>query len=252
MEELFTSAGIISIITLSVLEIILGIDNIIFISIVSSKLPKEQQDKARNIGILLALLVRIGLLFGITWIIGLQEPIFTLSFLEAIHIDPDFSGRDLILLGGGLFLMGKSTAEIHDKLEGYEEGAPKSKKVKKLSGAILQIVLIDIVFSFDSILTAVGLVKNVLIMIIAVVIALCVMLIFAKRIATFVDQHPTIKMLALSFLVLIGFLLVVESFGQHVPKGYVYFAMAFSFTVELLNMRLRKKTIKATLLEDSD
>lgn len=251
MEELFTSAGIISVITLTVLEIILGIDNIIFISIVSNKLPEHQQDKARSIGILLALVVRIGLLYGITWIIGLQEPFFTIPFLESIHVDPEFSGRDLILLGGGLFLMGKSTAEIHDKLEGEEEELPKSKKVKKVSSAVLQIVLIDIVFSFDSILTAVGLVKNVIIMIVAVIIALSVMLAFAKRISGFVDKHPTIKMLALSFLVLIGFLLVVEGFGQHVPKGYVYFAMAFSFIVEMLNLRSRKRTIRSQLLSDS-
>ena len=250
MEEIFTSAGIISIVTLAILEIILGIDNIIFISIISNKLPENQQDKARNTGILLALIVRIALLFGITWIIGLQEPLFSISILESIHVDPDFSGRDLILLAGGLFLMGKSTAEIHDKLEGHEDNEPKSTVQKKISGAILQIVLIDIVFSFDSILTAVGLVKNVIIMIIAVIIALSVMLTFAKKIAAFVDRHPTIKMLALSFLVLIGFLLVVEAFGQHVPKGYVYFAMAFSFLVETLNMRTRKRTIKSQLISD--
>ncbi len=253
MEEIFSSAGLISIFTLSILEIILGIDNIIFISIISGKLPKEHQDRARNIGILLALVVRVGLLFGIAWIIGLQDPLFSLPFLEEFHMDPHFSGRDLILLGGGLFLMAKSTSEIHDKLEGVEEshqGASK-RRPARLWNAILQIILIDIVFSFDSILTAVGLVKNVAIMIIAVVIALLVMLAFAKRIADFVEAHPTIKMLALSFLVLIGFLLVVEGFGQHVPKGYIYFAMAFSFTVEALNMRLRKKTIRASLLADS-
>ncbi len=240
-QELLTSAGLVSLLTLSLMEIILGIDNVIFISIVSSKLPTHQQDKARTIGILLALFVRIALLFGITWIIGLKEPLFTLGFLEMLHVDPEFSGRDIILLLGGLFLIGKTTSEIHHKLQGEADGLSNEVKVKpSLMHGIIQIVLIDIVFSFDSILTAVGLVQNVVIMIIAVIISLGVMLIFAKKISDFVNNNPTIKMLALSFLVLIGFLLVVEAFGEHVPKGYVYFAMTFSFVVELLNMRSRK------------
>lgn len=243
----FTSEGLISLFTLTILEIILGIDNIIFITIIAGKLPEEQRDKARNIGILMALGVRILLLFGITWIIGLTEPIFTLSILESIDVDPDFSGRDLILLLGGLFLIGKSTSEIHDKLEGVEHGEG-NVVAKSMTKAIIQIVLIDIVFSFDSILTAVGLVKEISIMIVAVVISLSIMLLAAKSIGDFVEKHPTLKMLALSFLVLIGFLLVIEGFGEHVPKGYVYFAMAFSFIVELLNLKVRKKTIKANLV----
>ncbi|MEN7547480.1 TerC family protein [Rapidithrix thailandica] len=247
MEVLFTSAGLISLLTLTALEIVLGIDNVIFISIVSNKLPAHQKDKARTLGILIALVVRVALLFGITWIIGLKEPLFSLGFLEGLNMDPHFSGRDLILLGGGLFLIAKSTAEIHDKLEGHEEGGAAKTVGLTLWKAIVQIVLIDIVFSFDSILTAVGLVQEILIMIIAVVIALIVMLVFSKGIADFVENHPTIKMLALSFLVLIGFLLVVEAFDVHVPKGYIYFSMAFALLVELLNLRMRKKTIKTQL-----
>ncbi|WP_020527807.1 TerC family protein [Flexithrix dorotheae] len=251
MAEILTTAGLISLFTLTCLEIILGIDNIIFISIVANKLPPHQRDKARNVGIILALVVRILLLLGITWIIGLQEPIFSISFFETIHVDPDFSGRDLILLGGGLFLMAKSIAEIHDKIEGHEE---KTTKVFTASMAktIFQIVIIDIVFSFDSILTAVGLVKNVTIMITAVIISLSIMLFAAKSIGDFVERHPTLKMLALSFLVLIGFLLVIEGFGEHVPKGYIYFAMAFAFIVELLNMKTRKNTIKQELLQGAE
>ncbi len=250
-EIFLTSEGLISLFTLTILEIILGIDNIIFITIIAGKLPGEQKDKARNIGILLALGVRILLLFGITWIIGLTEPIFSLPFLNSIDIDPDFSGRDLILLFGGLFLIGKSTAEIHDKLEG-EEHTGGNVVTRSLTKAIIQIVLIDIVFSFDSILTAVGLVKEISIMIAAVVISLTIMLFAAKSIGDFVDKHPTLKMLALSFLVLIGFLLVIEAFGEHVPKGYVYFAMAFSFIVEMLNIRIRRKTIKESLVGDEE
>ena len=250
-EIFLTSEGLISLFTLSILEIILGIDNIIFITIIAGKLPEQQRDRARNIGILMALAVRILLLFGITWIIGLTEPIFTLSILESIEIDPDFSGRDLILLVGGLFLIGKSTSEIHDKLEGEEHGGG-NVVANSLTRAIVQIVLIDIVFSFDSILTAVGLVKEISIMIAAVIISLSIMLLAAKSIGDFVEKHPTLKMLALSFLVLIGFLLVIEGFGEHVPKGYVYFAMAFSFVVELLNMKVRKKTIKESLVGEEE
>jgi predicted tellurium resistance membrane protein TerC len=233
IQELFTTEAIISLLTLSLLEIVLGIDNIIFISIISDRLPKDQQKKARTVGILLALIVRVGLLFGISWIVSLKDPLF-----YAFKIG--FSGRDIILFLGGLFLLGKSTTEIHHKLEGDEEGT-SAKKATSLQSAIIQIILLDIVFSFDSILTAVGLVDNVLIMIIAVVIALGVMLAFATPISTFVNTHPSIKMLALSFLIMIGLLLVAEAFHVHVPKGYVYFAMAFSFGVELLNLKLDKK-----------
>ncbi|MEH0156591.1 TerC family protein [Limibacter armeniacum] len=240
MEMLFTVEGMISLLTLTILEIILGIDNIIFISIVSSKLPEHQQDRARTIGILMALLVRIALLFGITWLISLKEPLLTINFLENFHIDPNFSGRDLILLAGGLFLLTKSVSEIHHKVEG-DEHETAVKKVTSLMKSIIQIVLIDVVFSFDSILTAVGLVDEILIMIVAVVISLGIMLVFSKKIADFINRHPSIQLLALSFLVLIGFLLVIEGFGEEVPKGYVYFAMAFAFSVELLNMRMEKK-----------
>ncbi|MDO1447300.1 TerC family protein [Rhodocytophaga aerolata] len=240
IQGLFTTEAIISLLTLSLLEIVLGIDNIIFISIISDRLPKEQQKKARTVGILLALIVRIGLLFGISWIVSLKEPLFYV-------FKNGFSGRDIILFLGGLFLLGKSTTEIHHKLEGDEEGT-SAKKATSLRSAIIQIILLDIVFSFDSILTAVGLVDNVLIMIIAVIIALGVMLAFATPISTFVNTHPSIKMLALSFLIMIGLLLVAEAFHVHVPKGYVYFAMAFSFGVELLNLKLDKKKDNAVKL----
>lgn len=242
MSELFTSEALISLFTLTLMEIILGIDNVIFISIVSSRLPKEQQGKGRSIGLILALLVRVGLLFGISWLVGLQEPILTLPFLEIFKIDAALSGRDLILLLGGLFLLWKSVSEIHHKVQGASEDEAKVKAVLSMGQAIVQIVLIDIVFSFDSILTAVGLVKSVYIMIIAVILSMGVMLAFSGKIAHFVDTHPSIKLLALSFLVLIGFLLVIEGFGEHVPKGYVYFAMAFAFIVELLNMRMQRNT----------
>ncbi|WP_281616042.1 TerC family protein [Flammeovirga sp. SubArs3] len=248
MESLFTTAGLISLVTLTLLEIVLGIDNVIFISIVSSKLPKEQQDKARNLGIILALFVRIALLFSISWLVGLEDPLFTIPFVEHLDVDGALSGRDLILLCGGLFLIAKTTSEIHNNVEGDPEEEMQVKRVKSLWSGVLQIVMIDIVFSFDSILTAVGLVKEIEIMITAVVISLGIMLFFSKKIAQFVDSNPTIKMLALSFLVMIGFLLVIEAFGVHVPKGYVYFAMAFAFIVELLNIRSRKKNPNRTKL----
>lgn len=243
MEELFTSAGLISLFTLTALEIVLGIDNIIFISIIAGKLPEHQRGQARTIGILAALGVRVLLLLGITWIVGLTAPIFSLGFLESLGVDPDLSGRDLILLAGGLFLLAKSTSEIHHKVEGAHEGASQAA-VASLTAAIAQIIIVDIVFSFDSILTAIGLVKSVLIMIIAVILSMSVMLFAAKSISDFVEKHPALKILALAFLVLIGFLLVVEAFDVHVPKGWIYFAMAFSFIVELLNMRFRKNTSK--------
>jgi predicted tellurium resistance membrane protein TerC len=233
LQELFTTEAIISLLTLTLLEIVLGIDNIIFISIVSDKLPGEQQKRARSIGILLALVVRVALLFGISWIVSLKDPLF-------YAFKMGFSGRDIILFLGGLFLLGKSTTEIHHKLEGDPEET-STRKAVTMRSAIIQIVLLDIVFSFDSILTAVGLVDSVYIMIIAVVIALGVMLAFAQAISNFVNKHPSIKMLALSFLIMIGLLLVAEAFHVHVPKGYVYFAMAFSLLVEMLNLRLDKK-----------
>ncbi|TAF35030.1 MAG: TerC family protein [Cytophagales bacterium] len=233
--QIFTAEGLIALLTLTLLEIVLGIDNVIFISIISDKLKQESEKaKARNLGIMLALAARIGLLFGISWIVSLKEPLITV-------LEQSFSGRDIILLLGGLFLMGKSTSEIHAKMEMEEEGYNTSKKQPSLMSAIIQIVFIDIVFSFDSILTAVGLVKEISIMITAVIISMAVMFIFAKNISDFINEHPTFKMLALSFLIMIGFLLVAESLGVHVPKAYIYFAMGFAFIVEVLNMRMRKK-----------
>jgi len=233
MSELFTTDNLIAFLTLSALEIVLGIDNIIFISILSGKLPPEQRARARRLGLGLAMLMRIALLFAISWVMGLTQPLFTV-------LEHSISGRDLILLGGGLFLIGKSTFEIHERLEGPPHG-PIDPRLRASFGAILvQILLLDIVFSLDSVITAVGMVQNITIMIAAVVVAVAVMMVFAGSVSDFVERHPTIKMLALSFLILIGVMLVAEGFGQHVGKGYIYFAMAFSLLVELLNMRLRK------------
>ena len=237
--HLLTMSGIISLITLIVMEIVLGIDNIIFISILAGKLPKHKQAKARQIGLSLALIMRIGLLFCITWIANLKADLITIAGFG-------FSGRDLVLLAGGLFLIAKSTTEIHGKIEGEDNHAdPKLKKLS-LQSAIFQIILLDIVFSFDSILTAIGLVNELVTMILAVIISMVVMLAAAKTVSDFVNNHPTIKMLALAFLLMIGFMLVVEAFDVHVPKGYVYFAMAFSLLVELLNQRVRKKSSKSS------
>lgn len=222
-----------ALLTLTLLEIVLGIDNIIFISILVGRLPESQRQKARQVGLMLAMGMRIALLLAIVWVMGLTKPLF--SVLQFA-----FSGRDLILLGGGLFLLAKSTLEIHHALEGTEE-QKKGTKAATFGAIITQIAVIDIVFSLDSVITAVGLVEQVSVMIIAVVIAVLVMLFAAKSIGEFVDAHPTIKMLALSFLMLIGFTLIGEGLGFHVPKGYVYFAMAFSLAVELLNLKIRKR-----------
>lgn len=222
--------------TLTFLEIVLGIDNIIFISIVTDKLPKEQQPKGRNLGLMLALFFRIGLLLGITWIIGFTEPLFSL-------LGHDLSGRDLILMAGGLFLLGKSTSEIHHKLEGEtEDREPGVKAELSMASALLQIIALDMVFSFDSILTAIGLTEHVIIMIGAVVISMFVMMLFSGAISRFINERPTLQILALAFLILIGFMLVLDSLGFHVPKGYIYFAVAFSLLVEMVNIRLRKKS----------
>ncbi len=237
MEIFLEAENWIALLTLTFLEIVLGIDNIIFISIVTGKLPIAQQPKARNIGLSLALIFRIGLLLGITWIIGFTEPLFSV-------FGQDISGRDLILIAGGLFLLAKSTSEIHHKIEGQEashEDQEAKRESQSFAKIIIQIVLLDMVFSFDSILTAVGLTQQLLIMIIAVVISIGVMMIFAGKISDFINNHPTLQILALSFLILIGFMLVVEGFQVHVPKGYIYFAVAFSLLVEILNMRFRKK-----------
>jgi predicted tellurium resistance membrane protein TerC len=234
---LFSVASLISLLTLAVLEVVLGIDNIIFISIVAGKLPKELQRKARATGLMLALILRIALLFGITWIIGLKAPLFTIADFGA-------TGRDLILFAGGVFLLYKTTIEIHEKIEGNDEETSVNLKKLTLNSAILQIVLIDIVFSFDSILTAVGLVDNLLIMILAVIIAMVIMLYFSEKVSDFINNNPTIKMLALAFLLMIGMILIIDAFHVHVPKGYVYFSMAFSLLVEWLNLTMRKKKEK--------
>ncbi len=223
----------IAFLTLTVLELVLGIDNVIFISILSGKLPAEQQPKARFIGLALALVMRVILLFSLSWVIGLTAPLFAVFGQEV-------SGRDLVLLIGGLFLIAKSTHEIHSSLEG-EEGSELRKVYSSFTSVIIQIMLLDIVFSLDSVITAVGMVNNLWIMIAAVVISIIAMMLFAGPIGRFVQRHPTIKMLALAFLLLIGVTLIAEGLHQHIPKGYIYFAMAFSVLVEFLNMRLRKK-----------
>lgn len=234
--EFFSLEVFTALLTLSAMEIVLGIDNIVFISIVVARAPEEKRDFTRKLGIFLALFMRIILLFSITWVMGLTDDLFTI-------LGRGVSGRDLILLAGGLFLIAKSTFEIHHKVEGSPE-----KNIQQISGmaakiVLLQIVVLDIVFSLDSVITAVGMVNQVSIMITAMVIAMVVMLFSAKAIGEFVDSNPTIKILALAFLLLIGVMLVAEGMGQHIEKGYIYFAMAFSLAVELLNMRYRNKHV---------
>ncbi|MBL9175838.1 MAG: TerC family protein [Verrucomicrobiales bacterium] len=220
---------------LTLLEIVLGIDNLIFISILSGKLPEDQRSRARRIGLSLALITRILLLLSLAWVMRLDKPFWATTV--AGH-DIGISGKDLILLVGGLFLIGKSTYEIHEKLEGAD-GEKSSGSAASFQSVVIQILLLDIVFSLDSVITAVGTVKQVSVMITAVVLSMVVMLVFVNQIGTFVERHPTIKMLALAFLILIGTMLVAEGFHQHIPRGYIYFAMAFSVGVELLNMRIR-------------
>jgi predicted tellurium resistance membrane protein TerC len=231
----------ISLVTLTALEIVLGIDNIIFISILAGKLPADQQARARQTGLMLALVTRVLLLCSLAWMVKLTAPLFSILGFA-------LSGRDLILLGGGLFLIVKSTMEIHEKLEGAENAA-NPRGAAKFGAIIVQILLLDIVFSLDSVITAIGMANNLGVMIAAVVIALLVMLKYAGAVSDFVHHHPTLKMLALSFLLLIGVTLVAEGTHQHVNKGYIYFAMAFSFGVELLNLRLRKKSTPVVLHE---
>ncbi|NIO41144.1 MAG: TerC family protein [Burkholderiales bacterium] len=218
--------------TLTALEIVLGIDNIIFISILADKLPKRQRREARMIGLGLAMVMRIVLLFSLAWMMRLTTPLFTV-------LKQDISGRDLILIAGGLFLIAKSTLEIHDKLEG-EEGRSAARAAASFAGVLVQIALLDIVFSLDSVITAIGMVDQVGVMVAAIVIATLFMMVFAGAVSAFVDRHPTVKMLALSFLVLVGVVLVGDGFDMHVPKGYIYFAMAFSVLVEMLNLRIRR------------
>ncbi len=230
--------------TLTALEIVLGIDNIVFISILVGRLPQEQRESARLIGLGLALVMRILLLLSLAWVMSLTEPLFTV-FSEAI------SGRDLILLGGGLFLLAKSTLEIHNSLEGPEEHNLAATAAVSFMSILVQIALLDLVFSLDSVITAVGMVDDIEIMILAIVIAIFVMMLSAKSIGQFVDTHPTVKMLALSFLVLIGVALIGEGLDLHIPKGYIYFAMAFSLMVEILNMKLRKGRNKPVKLHNT-
>lgn len=224
----------IGLVTLTLLEIVLGIDNIVFISILAGKLPEEQQGRARQVGLMLALVTRILLLLTISWIIGLTQPLFTI-------VGQELSGRDLILIGGGLFLIAKATHEIHLRLEG-ETGHASAKVPPSFTAVVTQIMLMDVVFSLDSVITAVGMVNEIMVMITAVVIAVGIMLLSAGEISDFVNQHPTIKMLALSFLLLIGVTLLIEGFDRHIPKGYIYFAIAFSVFVEMLNLRVRSRT----------
>ena len=256
---LLSGENFVSLLTLSALEIVLGIDNIVFIAILVAKLPKEQQPRARQIGLGLAMVMRILLLLAIGWVMRLTDTLFTIPFFEGESAA--ISGKDLILLLGGLFLVGKATYEIHDKLEGPEGdahgahaspgtgesaagGATAGRVGAAFGGIIIQILMLDLVFSLDSVITAVGMARRIPVMIAAVVIAVVVMLIFAGRISDFVHRHPTVKMLALSFLILIGVMLTADAFGYHIPKGYIYFSMAFALGVEMLNMRLRKVVAK--------
>ena len=234
MEWMTGAEGWIALLTLTLLEIVLGIDNIIFISILAGKLPQAQRERARRVGLSLAMFLRIGLLLSITWVMRLTAPLFSVA-------GQDISGRDLILILGGLFLIAKSTHEIHDKLEG-EEGQPSTGVVASFNAVLVQILLLDLVFSLDSVITAVGMAEDIAVMVLAVVIAVGVMLVLSSAIGEFVDRHPTVKMLALSFLLLIGVSLMAEGFDQAIPKGYIYFAMGFSVFVEMINLRVRART----------
>ena len=233
MVWIFSPEAWVALLTLTALEIVLGIDNIIFISIQAGKLPVRQQERARIIGLGLAMFIRVALLFSLTWLMGLTAPLFSV-------LNNDISGRDIILISGGLFLLWKSTMEIHEKLEG-EDGHSVSRAGTTFAGVIIQILLLDIVFSLDSIITALGMANRLSVMVAAVVIAVGFMMLFSGKISAFVDRHPTIKILALSFLILIGVALIGDGLDMHIPKGYIYFAMAFSVMVEMLNLRLRGK-----------
>lgn len=236
---IFTPETLIAFFTLVVLELVLGVDNVIFISILAGKLPKQDQQRARTTGIALAVITRILLLLSLSWIISLEEPFFYLPWFGGEELG--ISGRDLILLAGGLFLLGKSTYEIHEKLEGHT-GQKSAAVASTFTSVIIQIMLLDIVFSLDSVITAVGMVDHIEIMIIAVIVSATVMIFTSGPIGEFVEDHPTVKILALSFLLLIGFTLVVEGLHQHIPKGYIYFAMGFSVMVEMINLRVRGKS----------
>lgn len=250
MDWLLLPETWISLVTLTVLEIVLGIDNIIFISILANKLPERQQGLARKLGLILAMVMRVLLLCALAWLVKLTNPILTFPAMLGMEHAHPVSGRDLILLVGGLFLIWKSTHEIHDKLEG-EEDAEGKRVAPAFSAVLIQIVLLDVVFSLDSVITAVGMVKEVKVMIVAVVLAVIFMMVFAGRISAFINEHPTLKILALSFLILVGFVLVLEGVHREVPKGYIYFAMAFSVGVETVNIRLRKKRAEAVKLHQA-
>jgi predicted tellurium resistance membrane protein TerC len=239
-EWIYGAEGWLALGTLTALEIVLGVDNIIFISILVGRLPEAQRASARRTGLLLAMGTRLLLLFSIAWVVGLKNPLFSV-------LSHPISGKDIILVGGGLFLLTKATHEIHNSLEGIEE--KKQTRASAGFGAVLfQIALLDIVFSLDSVITAVGLARHISIMAVAIIVSVMIMLFAAKSVSTFVDAHPTIKMLALSFLILVGFTLIAEGFGVHVPKGYIYFAMLFSVSVEMLNLRMRKKQSDTVVL----
>jgi len=229
----------IALVTLTSLEIVLGVDNVIFISILAGKLPKDQQARARRLGLFLAMFMRIALLLSLSWLIRLTAPLFGV-------LGHQFSGRDLILIVGGLFLIGKSTFEIHEKLEG-EEGHESARVAASFASVIVQVMLLDIVFSLDSVITAVGMANDLAVMVAAVMLSVAVMMVSATGVAAFVDRHPTVKMLALSFLLLIGVSLVADGMGQHIPKGYIYFSMAFSVFVEMINLRARTKVTPVEL-----
>jgi len=224
--------------TLIFLEIVLGIDNIIFISLITAKLPENKQAKGRFLGLLLAMVFRLGLLFSISWIIQLKDPLFSL-------FDHPISGRDIILIGGGLFLIAKSVSEIANKVEKTEEGGTQVKEMQTMRGAIFQIILLDLVFSFDSILTAVGMTDEIVLMVIAVVVSVLVMMAFASPVSKFIEKHPTLQILALSFLILIGFTLGLEGIGKHIEKAYIYFAVFFAFGVEMVNLYVRNRQKRA-------
>ena len=241
MDAFFTSSGLLALITLTFLEIVLGVDNVIFISILSSKLPGRQQGPARRLGLLAAMVMRILLLLSVVWIIRLTAPLFNV-------LGRPISGRDLILIGGGLFLLAKATIEIHERLEG-EEGHRSARVPPSFAAVILQIAVLDIVFSLDSVITAVGMADEIGIMVIAVILAVGVMMLSAGPISSFVNRHPTVKVLALSFLLLIGVSLIGEGLGMHIPKGYIYFAMGFSVFVEMINLRVRKPAVPVQLHE---
>ncbi|HEY0031198.1 MAG TPA: TerC family protein [Bacteroidia bacterium] len=243
-NDLFSIASLISLLTLSVLEIVLGIDNIIFISIIAGKLPKMEQPKARTIGLMMALVMRIILLFSISWIVGLKQALFHIG-------DFGVTGRDIILFAGGVFLLYKTTMELHNKIQGYDEDTMTIKRTS-FKAIVMQIVLIDIVFSFDSILTAVGLVSNLIIMILAVIIAMIIMIVFSGKVSDFINENPTIKVLALAFLLMIGAVLILESFHEHVDKKFIYISIAFSLFVEMMNIRMRKKYEKKSRDTNND